>query len=179
MRFEATPLAGAVVIEIEPAIDERGFFARTWCARELAAHGIDMQIRQCNVSVNRARHTLRGMHYQADEHAEAKIVSCVRGSLYDVIIDLRPASPTYTRHFGLELNDDNRRMLYIPPGFAHGFETLADHTEVYYQMSAFYEPSAARGVRWDDPAFGIRWPAPPQVISSRDRGYPDFRGMAR
>lgn len=174
MRFQQTPLAGALVIELEPVVDARGLFARTWCAREFAAQGIDMAIRQCNVSVNRARHTLRGMHYQADPHAEAKIVSCVRGALFDVIIDLRPESPTFKRHFAVELNDDNRRSLYIPPGFAHGFETLTENAEVYYQMSAFYEPSAAKGVRWDDPAFGIRWPAPPQVISDRDRGYPDF-----
>lgn len=174
MQFRATPLSGAFVIEIEPTIDERGFFARTWCAREFAAHGIGMEIRQCNVSVNRMRHTLRGMHYQADAYAEAKIVSCVRGALFDVILDLRPDSPTFKRHFAIELNDDNRRSLYIPPGFAHGFETLTDHTEAYYQMSAFYEPTAARGVRWDDPAFDIPWPAPPQVISRRDRDYPNF-----
>jgi len=174
MRFQQTPLAGAFVIELDPVVDARGLFARTWCAREFAAQGIDMVIRQCNVSVNRARHTLRGMHYQADSHAEARVVSCVRGALFDVIIDLRPESATFKRHFAIELNDDNRRSLYIPPGFAHGFETLTENAEVYYQMSAFYEPSAAKGVRWDDPAFGIRWPAPPQVISDRDRGYPDF-----
>lgn len=179
MRFDETPLAGAYVIELEPSVDERGYFARTWCAREFAAHGIAMDIRQCNVSVNRARHTLRGMHYQAEPHAEAKVVSCTRGALFDVIIDLRPDSPTFKRHFAIELNDDNRRGLYIPPGFAHGFETLVDNTEVYYQMSAFYEPAAATGVRWDDPAFGIRWPAPPQVMSERDRGYPDFMAGTR
>ena len=174
MRFHETPLAGAYMIELEPSVDERGYFARTWGAREFAAHGIAMDIRQCTVSVNRARHTLRGMHYQAEPHAEAKVVSCTRGALFDVIIDLRADSPTFKRHFSIELNDDNRRGLYIPAGFAHGFETLVDNTEVYYQMSTFYEPSAAKGVRWDDPAFGIRWPAPPQVMSDRDRSYPDF-----
>lgn len=176
MQFRPTPLSGAFVIELEPAVDVRGFFARTWCAREFAAHGIEMQVSQCNVSVNRARHTLRGMHYQAGTHAEAKVVSCTRGAVYDVILDLRPASPTFKRHFALELNDDNRRMLYIPPGLAHGFETLVDHTELHYVMSTFYEPSAARGVRWNDPAFAIPWPAPPQLMSDRDRGYPDFEG---
>lgn len=176
MRFNATPLAGAFLIEIEAKVDERGFFARIWCEREFAKKGIEMQVRQCNLSVNRAKHTLRGMHYQAGEHAEAKVVSCARGSIYDVIIDLRPASSTFKRHYAVELNDDNRRMLYIPSGLAHGFETLTDHTEVYYQMSSFYEPSAARGVRWDDPAFGIRWPAPPRVISERDRNYAAFQG---
>lgn len=174
MQFRATPLAGAFIIEIDAAVDDRGFFARTWCEREFAAQGIAMPVRQCNISVNRARHTLRGMHYQAAEHAEAKVVNCARGAVHDVIIDLRPGSPTFKRHYAIELNDDNRRMLYIPPGFAHGFETLVDRTEVHYLMSSFYEPSAARGVRWDDPAFGIRWPAPPQMISDRDRRFPDF-----
>lgn len=174
MQFQPTPLAGAFVIEIDAAVDDRGFFARTWCEREFAAQGIAMPVRQCNISVNRARHTLRGMHYQAAEHAEAKVVNCARGAVHDVIIDLRPASPTFKRHYAIELNDDNRRMLYIPPGFAHGFETLVDRTEVHYLMSSFYEPRAARGVRWDDPAFGIRWPAPPQMMSDRDRRFPDF-----
>ena len=176
MQFRPTPLPGAFVIELEPAVDARGFFARTWCAREFAAHGIEMQVSQCNVSFNRAQHTLRGMHYQAGAHAEAKVVSCSRGAVYDVILDLRPASPTFKRYFALELNDDNRRMLYIPPGLAHGFETLLDHTELHYAMSTFYEPSAARGVRWNDPAFAIPWPAPPQLMSDRDRGYADFEG---
>lgn len=178
MQFRPLALSGVYVIEFQPVVDDRGLFARVWCERELAAQGIDMTVRQCNLSVNRRRHTLRGMHYQAEPHPEAKVVSCLRGAIYDVVIDLRPDSATYGQHATVELNDDNRRALYIPPGLAHGFETLTDHTEVFYLMSAFYEPSAQRGVRWDDPAFAVRWPAPPAIISDRDRSFADFRGAA-
>ena len=177
MRFTETRLRGAFVIEPEPRLDERGFFARTWCEREFAQHGIGMVIRQCNLSANRRRGTLRGMHYQAPPHAEAKVVSCVRGAIHDVIIDLRPESATYRQHAAVELSAENRRLLYVPAGFAHGFQTLADDTEVYYQMSEFYAPAAARGVRWNDPAFAIEWPpAVPRVLSAQDRSYPDFQG---
>lgn len=177
MRFTETRLRGAFVIEPEPRLDERGFFARTWCEREFAQHGIGMVIRQCNLSANRRRGTLRGMHYHAPPHAEAKVVSCVRGAIHDVIIDLRPASATYRQYAAVELSADNRRLLYVPAGFAHGFQTLADDTEVYYQMSEFYAPAAARGVRWNDPAFAIEWPpAVPRVLSEQDRSYPDFQG---
>jgi len=175
MRFRETELRGAFVVEPEPRADERGFFARTWCEREWAEHGIGMVIRQCNLSANRRRGTLRGMHYQVKPHEEAKVVSCIRGAIHDVIIDLRPQSPTYKRHVALELSDANRRLLYVPPGFAHGFQTLLDDTEVYYQMSEFYAADSARGVRWDDPAFAIDWPsASPRILSAQDRNYPDF-----
>ena len=174
MLFTETGLAGAVVVDLEAHVDERGFFARSWCSREFEAHGLNPRVVQCNVSANAARGTLRGMHYQLAPHAEVKLVRCTRGAVYDVIIDLRETSPTYLRHVAVELTAENHRALYIPEGFAHGFLTLTDDSEVFYQMSAFYEPGAARGVRWDDRAFGISWPLPVTVISKRDRGYPDF-----
>lgn len=174
MIFRETDLPGAYVIDLEPHRDERGFFARAWCQREFEAHGLNPRLVQCNISYNDDRGTLRGMHYQAPPHEEAKLVRCTRGHLYDVIIDLRSDSPTYKEHFGIELNDENRTMLYVPEGFAHGFLTLEDNTEVLYQMSAFYAPEVARGVRWDDPAFDIDWPAPVRHIKNRDQNYPDF-----
>jgi dTDP-4-dehydrorhamnose 3,5-epimerase len=172
--FVATPLAGAHEIEIERMTDERGFFARSFCTEEFAAHGLETAIEQCNVSWNAARGTLRGLHYQAEPHGEAKVVRCTQGAIHDVIVDLRPASPTFKRWHAVELSADNRRMLYIPRGFAHGFLTLTDGAEVLYQMSTRYAPSAARGVRYDDPAFGIVWPSAPRVVAPRDRAYPDF-----
>lgn len=172
MKFRETPLAGAFVIDPERIEDARGFFARSFCAHEFSAHGLDATLVQCNVSFNRAAGTLRGMHYQAAPHEESKLVRCTRGALYDVIVDLRPASPTYRQWFGERLDEDNRRMLFIPPGFAHGFQTLEDDTEVFYQMSAFFQPDAARGVRHDDPVLGIRWPREPVNVSERDRTYP-------
>ena len=174
MIFRETDLPGAYVIDLEPHRDERGFFARAWCQREFEAHGLNPRLVQCNISYNETRGTLRGMHYQAPPHEEAKLVRCTRGRLYDVIIDLRSDSPTYKEHVGIELNDENRTMLYVPEGFAHGFLTLEDNTEVFYQMSAFYAPEVARGVRWDDPAFDIDWPAPVRHIKDRDQRYPDF-----
>lgn len=174
MIFTPVSLGGACLVEIERVEDERGFFARTWCRREFEKHGLDPRLAQCSISFNRARATLRGLHYQTTPHEEAKLVRCVRGSVWDVIVDLRPDSPSFTGHFGVELSAENRRALYVPPGFAHGFITLEDATEVAYQMSEFYHPESARGVRWDDPAFGIEWPLVPQVISERDRCYPDF-----
>jgi dTDP-4-dehydrorhamnose 3,5-epimerase len=167
---------GAFVIEPEPAWDERGFFARTWCRREWRERGLTAELAQCSISYNARAGTVRGMHYQAGAHAEAKLVRCTRGRIYDVVVDLRSGSPTFTQWTAVELGADDRRMVYVPEGCAHGFQTLTDATEVFYQISAFYEPASQRGVRWDDPAFGIVWPeAPSRVISSRDRAFPDFR----
>jgi dTDP-4-dehydrorhamnose 3,5-epimerase len=174
MRFTETQPKGAFIIEPTRLEDERGFFARTWCRREFAARGLDLEWVQCNISFNRERGTLRGMHYQAAPHAEAKLIRCTMGATYNVIIDLRPESPTFTQWMAVELTAENRRMLYIPEGFAAGFQTLMDHTEVFYHMSAFYAPDYARGVRWNDPAFGIQWPAEVRVMSERDQTYPDF-----
>ena len=173
--FTETALAGAFVIEPERREDARGFFARVWCAREFAAHGLETRVSQCSISLNARRGTLRGMHYQVPPHEEVKLVRCTRGALYDVIIDLRPGSPTFTRHVAVELTADNRRMLYIPHGFAHGFQTLEDDTEILYQMSEFYAPGAARGVRWNDATFGIAWPIASPTMLERDRSYADFR----
>jgi dTDP-4-dehydrorhamnose 3,5-epimerase len=174
VKFTETPLPGAFVIDIDPVEDERGFFARTFCRQEFEARGLNPDLVQCNVSSNRRKGTLRGMHFQVKPREEAKVVWCVAGAIHDVIIDLRPESPTFKRWHGVELRAGTYRMLYIPGGFAHGFLTLEDGTVVFYQMSEFYDPACARGVRWDDPAFGIRWPAPPSVISGRDRGYAGF-----
>jgi dTDP-4-dehydrorhamnose 3,5-epimerase len=172
--FRETKLPGAFVIEPERLEDERGFFARTWCEREFRAHGLNPRLVQCNVSYNRARSTLRGMHYQAAPHEEAKLVRCTMGAVHDVVVDLRPDSPTFRQWVAVELSARNRTMLYVPEGFAHGFQTLEDDTEVFYQMSELYHPECARGVRWDDPAFGIEWPLPPRALSERDRQYVDF-----
>ncbi|HST51630.1 MAG TPA: dTDP-4-dehydrorhamnose 3,5-epimerase [Pyrinomonadaceae bacterium] len=177
ITFTETGLRGAFVVEPERFDDERGFFARSFSDREFEAHGINPRLIECNISYNRRRHTLRGMHYQAAPHAQAKLVRCTRGAVFDVIIDLRPASPTFRRWLGLELTAENPRQLYVPEGFAHGFQTLKDDTEIFYQMSARYEPSSGRGVRWDDPAFGIEWPeAVERIMAARDREYPDFNG---
>lgn len=173
MRFKPTKLAGAFVIEIDRQEDERGFFARTFCRREFEEHGLNPCVAQCSVSFNRKRGTLRGMHYQAPPHEECKLVRCTRGAIYDVIVDLRRHSPSYQRWFGIELSSDNRLMLYIPEGVAHGFETLTDDSEVFYEISEFYDAECSRGVRWDDPVFAIKWPLAPSVVSERDRNYPD------
>ncbi|MGH7307136.1 MAG: dTDP-4-dehydrorhamnose 3,5-epimerase [Candidatus Rokuibacteriota bacterium] len=176
MRFIATELAGAYVVEPERLEDERGFLARTFCRREFAAHGLNPDLVQCSLSYNARAGTLRGLHYQAAPHQEAKLVRCTRGAIYDVVVDLRRGSPTFRRWTAVELSADNRLMLYVPEGCAHGFQTLCEATEVLYQMSAFHQPDAARGVRWDDPAFRIDWPSAERVISKRDRHYPDFQG---
>lgn len=176
MVFEETPLAGAVVVHIEPHRDDRGFFARAYCDDEFRAHGLPTFWPQCNLSYNARKATLRGMHYQAAPHGEDKLVRCIRGGIYDVIVDLRQGSATYGQHFGVELTADNRDMLYIPRDFAHGFVTLEDDTEVFYHMGARFNASSARGYRWDDPAFKIAWPLAPAVISERDATYPDFEG---
>jgi dTDP-4-dehydrorhamnose 3,5-epimerase len=175
MRFTAAPLAGAFVIDPERFEDERGFFARTFCAKEFSERGLDPRVSQGNLSYNARRGTLRGMHYQRPPHAEAKLVRCTRGAIHDVIIDLRPSSATYLGHFAVRLDEENRMLLYVPEGFAHGFLTLEDRTEVAYQMSVAYNADHGAGVRWDDPAFGISWPEAVRVIAERDRTYPDFR----
>ncbi|WP_447979310.1 dTDP-4-dehydrorhamnose 3,5-epimerase [Candidatus Nitrospira bockiana] len=174
MIFTRTEIPGAYLIDVEPREDERGMFARTWCAGEYEAHGLNPRIVQCSVSYTKARGTLRGMHYQVPPRAEAKLVRCTRGAIFDVIIDLRAGSPAFSKHLAVILTAENRRMLYVPEGCAHGFQTLEDHTEVFYQMSEVYAPACARGVRWDDPAFGIRWPAGDPILSERDRTFPDF-----
>lgn len=174
MIFTETPIKGAYVIDPERLADERGFFARTWCRREFEAHGLDATLAQCSVSFNQKTGTLRGMHYQAAPHAEHKLVRCTAGIIYDVIVDLRPGSVTFRHWFAAELSADNRRMLYIPEGLAHGFLTLADNTEVFYQISEYYVPEGARGVRWNDPAFAISWPVHPRIVSQRDSTYADF-----
>jgi dTDP-4-dehydrorhamnose 3,5-epimerase len=173
MIFTETKLKGAYIIDLERHPDNRGFFARTWCLREFEQHGLNPRLVQCNISFNAKKGTLRGMHYQTKPSEEAKLVRCTMGSLYDVMIDIRPESPTFKQHVGVELTSDNRRMLYVPEGFAHGFLTLEDNTEVFYQMSEFYSADHSRGYRWDDPAFAIQWPADLRVISDRDRTYPD------
>ena len=175
MRFVETEIAGAYIVEIEPQADERGLFARTWCEREFAEHGIAMVMRQCSISVNRRRGTMRGMHYQDAPHAEQRLVRCTSGAIFDVIVDLRSESRSFRRWVGVELTQENRTMVYVPTGCAHGFLTLVDNVEVFYQMSEFYAAAHARGVRWNDPAFAIDWPGEVNVISERDRIFPDFR----
>jgi dTDP-4-dehydrorhamnose 3,5-epimerase len=175
MIFVETMLSGVFIIRMEPKVDERGFFARTWCRQEYAKEGLNAELAQCSLSGNPQKGTLRGMHYQEAPHAEAKSVRCIRGAVFDVVLDLRPQSLTFRKWLGLELTAANRDMIYIPEGCAHGFLTLEDNTEVLYQISEFYHPELARGVRWDDPAFQIAWPALPEVISERDQTYPDFQ----
>jgi dTDP-4-dehydrorhamnose 3,5-epimerase len=174
MRFSKTMLPGVIGIELEPRADDRGFFARSWCQQEFEAQGLNSRLVQCNVSFNYRKGTLRGMHFQAAPHAETKLVRCTKGAIYDVALDMRPESPAYKRWVGVELTAKSRQMLYIPEGCAHGFLTLEDETEVFYQMSEFYHAESARGARWDDPAFAIAWPEEVQVISERDATYPAF-----
>lgn len=174
MKFIPTELPGAYLIELEKQVDNRGFFARTWCTREFGDHGLNPDLVQTNLSYNQSKGTLRGMHYQAAPHGEAKVVRVTRGAIYDVIVDLRPGSLTYARWLGVELRADNYLSLYIPEGFAHGFLTLEDHTEIAYLMTEFFVPSAMRGLRWDDPALGIVWPAAVAVIAKKDQSWPDF-----
>jgi dTDP-4-dehydrorhamnose 3,5-epimerase len=174
MRFTQTELSGAWIIEPEPIHDHRGFFARTFCIREFRDHGLEPAFVQHATSLSRTKGTVRGMHFQKDPYGEVKVVTCLKGAIFDVIVDLRQDSPTYRRWMGVELTAENRNRLYIPKGFAHGFQALTDDAEVGYLISAFYEPAAASGVRHDDPAFGIRWPLPVTVISGKDVGWPDF-----
>lgn len=175
MTFTETRIPGSWTIDSKRIADDRGFFAMTWLPAEFATRGLDASLAQCNLAFNHKRHTLRGMHFQRAPHAQAKLVRCTRGSVHDVIVDLRPGSPTFQQWDAVELNEDNRRMLYVPPGLAHGYLTLTDGAEVFYQVSSPWEPKSEGGVRWDDPAFGIRWPGEPVVISERDSTWPDFR----
>jgi len=175
MRFTATPLQGACIIDLDTIEDERGFFARSWCRKEFTDHGLNPGLVQCNISFNKKKGTLRGMHYQVRPHAEAKLVRCTSGAIHDVIIDLRHDSPTFKQWYPVELSAQNRRMLYIPEDFAHGFQTLKDNTEVIYQMSEYYHPDHARGIRWNDPLFSIEWPVEKVIMSKRDQEYADFQ----
>jgi len=172
VKFEPTNLAGVFVVEISPQTDERGFFARTFCGDEFAAHGLNPAVAQCSISFNAKARTLRGMHFQAAPHAEDKLIRCTSGAIFDVLVDIRPESPSYGKWFGTELNATNRRALFAPKGTAHGFLTLADATEVFYMISTPFAAGFGRGFRWDDPEIGIEWLARPEVISERDAAYP-------
>jgi dTDP-4-dehydrorhamnose 3,5-epimerase len=174
MIFTETNLEGTFIVEIQRLEDERGFFARSFCQREFQEHGLNPNLAQCNISYNKVKGTMRGMHFQAAPFQEAKLVRCTQGAVHDVIIDLRPDSPTYKEHFAIDLTSEAHNALYVPEGFAHGFLTLAPETCVFYQMSEFYVPGYARGFRWNDPAFSVNWPAEVELISERDANYPDF-----
>ena len=175
MKFTESVLKGAFIVDLDPRSDDRGFFARAWCAREFTEHGLNPQVVQANLSHNRSRGTLRGLHYQMSPFEEAKLVRCVRGAIYDVIVDIRPDSRTYRQWLGVELTAANRRMLYVPEGFAHGFQTLEDDSDVFYQVTQYYTPGSERGIRWDDPMFEITWPdVPHRVISQKDQNWPAF-----
>jgi len=174
MKFIETKLQGAFIIRPDLIEDERGFFARTFCRREFEEHGLNTNLVQCNISFNKQKGTLRGMHYQVPPHAEAKLVRCTAGAIYDVIIDLRAASSTFKQWFAVELTAENHQLLYVPEGFAHGYQTLRPDTEILYQVSEFYHPQSEEGVRWNDPAFGIVWPLPATAMSGKDASHPDW-----
>jgi dTDP-4-dehydrorhamnose 3,5-epimerase len=176
MIFKETELKGAFVIDIQKAGDKRGFFARAWCQREFEAHGLNPHVVQANLSCSINKGTLRGMHYQVAPYEEAKLVRCLNGAIYDVMIDLRRQSPTYKQWFGIELTADSYKMVYVPEGFAHGFQSLEDNTVVFYQVSTFYSPECERGVRYNDPIFGIKWFPEIEVISDKDKSWPDYLG---
>ena len=176
MLFTPTQLDGVVIIDMELIEDERGWFARSFCQHEFEEHNLNPCVAQCNVSFNAKAGTLRGMHYQESPHGEAKLIRCTRGSIYDVLLDVRADSPTFKQWVSVELSQDNHRMVYAAEGLAHGFQTLEDNTEVFYEMSEFYHPESGRGIRWDDPAFRITWPLPNPILSERDRSYPDWKG---
>lgn len=178
MKFIPVPLAGAHVVEMEPVADERGFFARFWSRDEFRAAGLISNVEQSSISFNRKRGTLRGMHYQAAPHEEVKLVRCTRGAIWDVLLDLRTGSSTFCRWIAVELTADNGKMVYVPAGFAHGFQSLTDEAEVQYQISEAYHAELTRGVRWNDPAFRIEWPLPNPILSARDREFPDFDAYA-
>lgn len=179
MRLTPTKLKDAWIVEVEQLEDERGFFARTWCQQEFSDRGLDANLVQCSISFNKKAGTLRGMHFQLPPFAETKLVRCTQGAIYDVIIDLRQDSETFLQWVGVELTAENRKAFYVPKGFAHGFQTLADNTEVFYQISEVYAPDYARGLRWDDPTFKITWPKPVAVISIRDRNYEDYDRLCK
>jgi dTDP-4-dehydrorhamnose 3,5-epimerase len=174
MKFIKTPLDGAYLIELEPIADERGFFARSWCREEFLSHGLNPNLAQCSISFNKKKGILRGMHYQEEPYQEAKLVRCYSGAIYDVILDLRPTSPSHRKWFSAELTATNRTMIYLPKGFAHGFQTLADNCELFYQISESYKPECTRGVRWNDPTFAIEWPSADRIMSDRDRSFPNY-----
>ena len=175
MKYVSTILPDVWIVDLERHVDERGYFARSWCEKEFGDQGLNPRLVQCSISFNLRRGTLRGMHYQAAPHAEVKLVRCTRGAVYDVVLDLRPNSPTFTRWMAVELSADNGRAVYIPEDCAHGFQTLTDEAEVFYQMSEVYHPESACGVRWDDPAFAIQWPGDDKIVSSRDTAFPSFK----
>lgn len=175
MNFESIDIEDAFVIDLEKYEDERGFFARTYCAREFQDHGITNELVQANTSLNHFQGTVRGMHYQAEPYGEAKLIRCIRGSIFDVMIDMRTGSPSRLRWFGTELNENNHRMVYIPAGCAHGFMTLKDNTEVIYQVSEFYTPASEKGIRWNDPFFNIDWPGEARIISEKDQSWENFK----
>jgi dTDP-4-dehydrorhamnose 3,5-epimerase len=176
MKFTETKLAGAYILDISPMEDERGFFARTFCTEELQEHQLISDIKQANMSGNEKCGTLRGMHYQVDPYQETKLIRCTRGALYDVIIDLRKESPTYKQWIGVELTADNRRALFVPRDFAHGFITLEDNTDAFYMVSQSYVPGAEDGIRWNDPQFAIEWPIEASCISDKDANWDDYKG---
>ena len=175
MIFTETKLTGAFIIEPEKLADERGFFARTWCKREFNSHGLNPNLVQCNISFNKIKGTIRGMHYQSAPYEEAKLVRCTKGKIYDVIIDIRPESLTYKQWISVELSAANHKSIYIPEGFAHGFQSLKDNTEVFYQMGEFYQPECACGIRWNDPQFNVIWPFEAITISDKDKNWDDFK----
>lgn len=172
MKFEPTPLKNAWVVRFDPHVDDRGYFARAFCAKEFEEHGIESKVVQCNSSFNQMAGTLRGMHFQQEPAQETKLVRCIRGSLFDSIVDLRSDSPTYLQHFGIELTQDNLTMLFVPRGFAHGFLTLEDNTEAFYMVSEFYTPGCEGGIRYDDPVLDIQWPLTVESISEKDANWP-------
>ena len=174
MKFVETDISGVVVVELEKHEDARGWFARAWCREEFTAHGLSVDLVECNLSYNEKRGTLRGMHFQVEPHAEAKLVRCVAGAVHDVALDLRPESSSYKKSIGIELSADSGRAVFLPEGIAHGFQTLTDHSTLFYQMSSVYSTEAAAGVRWDDSEFGIEWPLPDPIVSARDQSFPDF-----
>lgn len=176
MRFIDTGFAGLFLIELELSRDERGYFARTFCQDTFSERGLQSHYPQCGTSFNARSGTVRGMHFQKPPHGEVKLIRCIRGAIHDVVIDVRAGSPTYRKHYQIELSEDDGRELYVPDGFAHGFQTLQDGSEVHYMLSARYVPEAATGLRWDDPAFSVKWPLPITVISDRDRNWPLVEG---
>ncbi len=177
MKFIQTPLKDACIVEIEPHSDQRGMFARAFCRREFEELGMKPDVVQCNISSSIRKGILRGLHYQSAPFAETKMVRCIKGGIYDVIVDIRPGSPTYLNWFGVELTSNNRRMLYVPEGFAHGYQTLEDDSEIFYMVSQFYSPEFERGIRWNDRLLGVEWPCSDPIISPKDAGYPDFENV--